>query len=205
MRTLPDLHLLEENEDYWPDASSARCTFDVSRQKVMTFENADRKIGDTRFCRLATGMLLALAVGAIAGWGRYWYGYFVLGQGVIVGLFIPWALNISCSGALRSRNMTNSPGPMMHVLILFFCFMIAQAIGFGMAQPWFDPLGWLSRVVQDETREAVWGVSLLGGVAARDFQLGVSGGFWIFLNLFDLFFMGFFLLVGINSQPDDRQ
>ena len=94
---------------------------------------------------------------------------------------------------------------MMQVLILFFWFMIAQAIGFGMAQPWFDPLGWLVRVIQHGTRETVWGIGLIGGVAAKNFQLGVNGYFWIFLNLFDLFFMGFFLLVGVNSQPEDRQ
>ncbi|MDD9303220.1 MAG: hypothetical protein HUK40_13105 [Desulfobacter sp.] len=84
-------------------------------------------------------------------------------------------------------------------MILLFCFMAAQAIGFVIAQPWFEPLGWLGRIIQDGTRETVWGISLLGGAAAKNFQLGVSGGFWIFLNLFDLFFMVFFFLVGINS------
>ena len=156
-------------------------------------------------CRLMVGIVLALAAGAIIGWGRYWYGYFVLGQGTLVGLFIPWATTIICSKSLHPRKTMKKPGSMTLVLILFASFMLAQSIGFGMAQPWFDPAGWLSRVIQHGTRETVWGISLMGGAVAKDFQLGVNGGFWIFLNLFDLFFMVFFLLVGINSQPEDRQ
>jgi len=151
------------------------------------------------------GILLAFVVGVIAGWGRYWYGYFVLGQGTIVGLFIPWAATILCSKTLPPRRTMKNPGAIRQVLILFFCFMIAQAIGFGMAQPWFDPVGWLGRVSQHGTKETVWGISLLGGAAAKNFQLGMNGGFWIFLNLFDLFFMAFFMLVGINSQPEEKQ
>jgi hypothetical protein len=154
--------------------------------------------------RLAAGVVLAIIIGVMAGWGRYWYGYFVLGQGTFVGLFIPWAATILCPPAAIPGKTIKNPGSMTQVLILFACFMIAQAIGFGMAQPWFDPLGWLGRVSQQGTTETVWGIRLLGGVAAKNFQLGVDGGFWIFLNLFDLFFMTFFLLVGINSQPEDR-
>lgn len=164
-----------------------------------------QRAGRIKARRLAIGIFLALAVGAIAGGIRYWYGYFVLGQGTMVGLFIPWAANMLCPKDLPPGKTLKIPGSMMQVLILFICFMIAHAIGFGMAQPWFDPLGWLGRVLQDQTRETVWGISLMGGVAAKNFQLGVNGGFWIFLNLFDLFFMGFFLLVGVNSQPEGRQ
>ncbi|WP_139795873.1 hypothetical protein [Desulfocicer vacuolatum] len=97
------------------------------------------------------------------------------------------------------------PDSMTQVLIFFACFMIAQAIGFGLAQPWFEPLGWLGRVIQNDTKESIWGITLLGGAVAKNFQLGVNGVFWIFLNLFDLFFMVFFLLVGVNSQPEDNQ
>lgn len=170
-----------------------------------TIAQSRLKIGPIKVYRLATGVVLAIVLGAIAGWVRYWYGYFVLGQGALVGLFIPWAVNIVCSRDLPPRKIMQKPGAMMQVLILFFCFMISQAIGFGMGQPWFDPVGWMGRIIQHETRETIWGISLLGGVAAKNFQLGVNGGFWIFLNLFDLFFMGFFLLVGINSQREDRQ
>lgn len=164
-----------------------------------------REKGRINVFRLAAGIVLALSIGAIAGWNRYWYGYFVLGQGVLVGFFIPWAAKNLCARDLHPRKTMKNPGSMMQVLILFLCFMIAQAIGFGMAQPWFDTVGWLGRVIQHGTRETVWGISLLGGVAAKNFQMGVNGGFWIFLNLFDLFFMGFFLLVGINSQPEVRR
>lgn len=77
--------------------------------------------------RLAAGIILALIVGAIAGCGRYWYGYFVLGQGTIVGLFIPWAANILCSNEIPASKMMKNPGSIIQVLILFFSFMIAQA------------------------------------------------------------------------------
>lgn len=154
---------------------------------------------------LVAAMVLALVFGTIVGWGRYWYGYFVLGQGTIVGLFIPWAAAILYPGTSPHRKTMNNPGSLKLALILFTCFMITQAIGFGMAQPWFDPLGWLGRIVQHDTSEMAWGISLLGGAAAKNFQLGVNGGFWIFLNLFDQFFMLFFLLVGINSQPEDKK
>jgi hypothetical protein len=156
-------------------------------------------------CRLAAGVLFALAAGGLAGWGRYWYGYFVLGQGTIAGLFIPWAAAAVCSRFNRSPKTVKNPGPIALVLILFLCFMTAQGIAFGMAQPWFDPVGWLGRVIQHATKETVWGISLLGGVAAQNFQMGINGGFWIFLNLFDLFFMSFFLLVGINSHQEGKK
>jgi hypothetical protein len=156
-------------------------------------------------CWWVAGMGVALVLGVLAGWGRYWYGYFVLGQGTLVGLLIPWAATLFCPGTSHHGNTMKHPGAFKVALILFMGFMISQAIGFGMAQPWFDPLGWLGRIVRQETRETVWGISLLGGAAARNFHLGVNGGFWIFLNLFDLSFMGFFLLVGINRQPEETK
>ncbi|SMD02251.1 hypothetical protein SAMN02746065_1224 [Desulfocicer vacuolatum DSM 3385] len=156
-------------------------------------------------CRLAAGMGLAVFAGAAAGWGRYWYGYFVLGQGTLAGLFVPWAAGILCPSTLTPGKTMKKPDSMTQVLIFFACFMIAQAIGFGLAQPWFEPLGWLGRVIQNDTKESIWGITLLGGAVAKNFQLGVNGVFWIFLNLFDLFFMVFFLLVGVNSQPEDNQ
>jgi hypothetical protein len=172
-----------------------------TKRKTSRLKQKHRKIP---IRRLTAGIVLALVLGIIAGWGRYWYGYFVLGQGTIVGLLIPWTATILCPGTSHHQKSINHPGSLKLTLILFTCFMITQAIGFGMAQPWFDPLGWLGRIVQHDTQETVWGMSLLGGVAAKNFQLGMNGGFWIFLNLFDLFFMFFFLLIGINSQPEDR-
>lgn len=167
-----------------------------------TRTRSHRKTMRMPVCRLAAGMGLAIFVGAASGWARYWYGYFVLGQGTVVGLFVPWAAAILCPRTLPPQKTIKRPGSMTQVLIFFACFMIAQAVGFGMAQPWFDPVGWLGRVIQGATKESIWGITLLGGAVAKNFQLGVQGGFWIFLNLFDLFFMIFFLLVGINSQPE---
>ncbi len=159
----------------------------------------------TPVCWLAAGIASAFAAGCIAGWTRYWYGYFVLGQGILAGLFIPWAAKTFCSRFIQPKKKVKSLGSMTLVMILFICFMMAQAIGFGMAQPWFDPVGWLGRVIEHGTKETIWGISLLGGVAARNFQMGINGGFWIFLNLFDLFFMCFFLLVGVNSWQKDKK
>ncbi len=171
----------------------------------MTVKKTKTEKNQISACWLTTGILFAVAAGCMAGWARYWYGYFVLGQGVLAGLFIPWAAKTFCFGFMQPKKMVKMPGSMMLLLIFFICFMIAQAIGFGMAQPWFDPVGWLGRMVQHKTKETVWGISLLGGAAARDFRMGINGGFWIFLNLFDLFFMCFFLLVGINSQQDGKK
>ncbi len=178
----------------------------------MAVSKTKNKIGKIRFekkqvpvCWLAAGVAFAFAAGGIAGWARYWYGYFVLGQGVLAGLFIPWAATVFCARFFQEGKKTKKPGSLILVLIFFVCFMIAQAIFYGLAQPWFAPVGWLVRVLQHRTNEVVWGISLLGGAVARNFQMGINGGFWIFLNIFDLFFMCFFLLVGINIQMEGKK
>ncbi len=154
---------------------------------------------------LLAGVVAAGIIGAAAGCFRYWFGYFVLGQGIIAGLMIPWLTGKFSSGKSLKQAAVVKPNTLIVVPLLFICFLAAQAAGFGLSQPWFDPVGWVARILSGRTSEAIFGISMLGGVASRNFQMGVKGGFWIFLNLFDLFFMAFFLLVGINTQLEKKR
>jgi hypothetical protein len=146
------------------------------------------------------GIVAAFIIGLAAGYCRYWFGYFVLGQGIIVGLTIPWLTGKFSSKRSLKQAVVSKPNTLIVVLLFFICFLMAQGVGFGLSQPWFDPIGWVVRTLSGRTSEHIFGISMLGGVASRSFHLGVKGGFWVFLNLFDLFFMVFFLLVGINTQ-----
>ena len=53
----------------------------------MTVKKTKTEKNQISACWLTTGILFAVAAGCMAGWARYWYGYFVLGQGVLAGLF----------------------------------------------------------------------------------------------------------------------
>lgn len=153
---------------------------------------------------LGTGVLVAFCMGLAVGYFRYWFGYFVLGQGVLVGFAIPWMMKIVSPGAMERVRSTALPT--FRISLFFFgCFMIAQSVGFGWAQPWFEPLGWLGRVVSGATSEHLFGIALMGGVHNKAFGMGMEGGFWVFLNLFDLVFMEFFLLVGLNTHLEKKK
>ncbi len=78
--------------------------------------------------------------------------------------------------------------------------MISQAVGFGIAQPSFDPLGWPGRVWNGDTMESIFGVFSTGGVAHQAFSEGLSGGFWLFLSFIDIIFMFFFILISLPSK-----
>lgn len=150
------------------------------------------------------GVLLALFVGVATGYFRYWFGFFVLGQGIITGLIVPWLMGKLLPQSTIKNVVSKKPNTFVISLMILLCFLVAQILGFGLAQPWFDSLGWLGRVVSGDTSEHIFGVSMLGGVASRHFEMGLNGGFWIFLNLFDLLFMEFFLLVGLNTQLEKK-
>lgn len=148
---------------------------------------------------LVTGILVVFLIGLAVGYFRYWVGYFVLGQGVLVGCVIPWMMKKSVPPGVMER-VRSTAVPTFRVSMLFFgCFMLAQCVGFGWAQPWFEPLGWFGRVISGDTAEDLFGIALMGGVGNQAFSLGIDGGFWVFLNIFDLVFMEFFLLVGLNT------
>jgi hypothetical protein len=141
--------------------------------------------------------------GVLAGVFRYWFGFFILGQGIFVGWLAPKLV-----AALASVNASNDSGSaslksfVFIIIILFFLF--GQAIGFGLAQPWFEPIAWLDRVLSGRTSEYLFGIRLFGGVVNQPASLVVDGGFWLFFNLFDLIFMAFFLLIGFNAQQGDK-
>ena len=136
---------------------------------------------------------IALLVGLIFGWIRYWIGYYILIQGVIAGLLIPWLIG----KAAQDHKEVLADVRFKMANVLFFSFIIAQAIGFGLAQPVFEPFGWFYRVWDDQTSESIFGIFSTGGVVHETFSGGLSGGFWAFLFAFDLFFMFFFILVGL--------
>lgn len=145
------------------------------------------------FSALIKWIIVALIVGFVFGWVRYWIGYYVLLQGITAGLLVS---SIVKKVAVRQQQ-SFVDFRFKIAIVLFFSFMIAQVIGFGTAQPTFDPFGWFGRVWQGDTSESVFGIFSTGGVAHQAFSEGLSGGFWLFLSLFDLAFMFFFILVSL--------
>lgn len=83
--------------------------------------------------------------------------------------------------------------------------MIAQAIGFGLAQPMFDPFSWFYRVWDGQTSESVFGIFTTGGGIHETFSGGLSGGFWALLLFIDLFFMFFFILVSLPLLTNKKK
>jgi F0F1-type ATP synthase assembly protein I len=138
-------------------------------------------------------VLIAVLAGLVFGWIRYWIGYYILIQGVIVGLLIPWLVKKTAETQMQA--LSNIRFKM--ALLLFFTFMIGQAVGFGVAQPVFDPFKWFARVWSGDTTESVFGIFSTAGVVSQTFSEGLSGGFWLLLTAIDLFFMFFFILVSM--------
>jgi len=138
-------------------------------------------------------LIVAFLAGLFFGWVRYWIGYYILIQGVIAGLIIP-GLVVQFLPAKKNA-LANIRFKM--ALILFFSFMIGQMLGFGLAQPVFDPINWVARVWNGDTTESVFGIFSTAGVVSQTFSEGLSGGFWLLLSLIDLFFMFFFILVSM--------
>lgn len=138
-------------------------------------------------------ILIAVLTGLFFGWIRYWIGYYILIQGVIAGLLIPWMVKNTAANQLEA--LSNIRFKM--ATLLFFSFLIAQALGFGLAQPVFDPFNWFVRVWNGDTTESVFGIFSTAGVVSQTFSEGLSGGFWLFLSMIDMFFMFFFILVSM--------
>ncbi len=151
------------------------------------------------------GVISALIFGAVAGCFRYWFGYFILGQGCIAGLGIPWLMAVMASKNTIKKAGSKRSKTFVFSLFLLFCFMTAQAMGFGLSQPWFDPLGWVGRVIDGDTSEHIFGIATHSGIENRAFSMGANRWFWIFANLFDVFFMEFFLIIGINIQSEKSE
>ncbi|WP_346859227.1 zinc ribbon domain-containing protein [uncultured Draconibacterium sp.] len=138
-------------------------------------------------------ILIAVVIGVAFGWVRYWIGYYVLIQGVIAGLLIPFFVKNTAKNQLEALSNIR----FKTALLLFVFFLLAQALGFGMAQPVFDPFMWFIRVWNGDTSESVFAIFSTAGVVHRTFSEGINGGFWILLSAIDLFFMFFFILVSM--------
>ena len=139
---------------------------------------------------------IALITGIIIGGLRYWIGYYILIQGILAGFLIPWLIHKSDKQPQRILSDHN----FKITILLFFSFMIGQALGFGFVQPVFDPFGWLGRIWDGETSESVFGIFSTGGVSHKAFSGGVNGGFWVFLSVIDIFFMFFFMLISLPPK-----
>jgi hypothetical protein len=141
---------------------------------------------------IVNGFLIALALGTLLGCLRYWTGFFVLAQGVCLGLLTPW-LAIKTAGGQSPEH----PGVKAALGIAVLWFISANSglmLGFGLAQPWFEPLGWLGRIMDDDTAEFVFGVASTGGFS-RGVAMGAQGGFWLVLNAIDWAIMFFFMWI----------
>jgi hypothetical protein len=125
------------------------------------------------------------------GWVRYWMGFFVLFQGVIASLLIAWLVGKYVKRSGTGANPSNRLALVM-ALIWLVVFWAGQVLGLGLAQPWFDPLGYFGRILQGDARETAFGLASTAGWA-RSFRGGFGGGFWIFLNVLDGLIMLLFL------------
>ncbi len=146
-------------------------------------------------------VLTAFTIGLITGWIRYWAGFYVLLQGTITGLLIPWVSHRFPSG----REKIPGDASFKLAILLFSLFMIGQATGFGLAQPWFDPAGWLMRVIEGKTSESVFGIFSTGGVVHEFYSNGLNDGFWLILSIFDMLFMFFFLLISLPAKANKKR
>lgn len=140
----------------------------------------------------AVGALLSVLVGMAMGWGRYWIGYFVLFQGAIAGVGI--ALAVSALTRIRHNGAVGpgAAGRLGVAAIWFIFFQAGQVIGFGLAQPWFDPVAWFFKVLNGRAAELVFGAKSSGG-NVEDFAMGANGFLWIAFTLVDWAVMFFFL------------
>jgi len=163
-------------------------------QKVKSKVNSRKKISESKSVSTPTilkWIVIAIITGLVFGWIRYWIGYYILIQGVIAGLLISWM--VKKTAGTQTEALSNIRFKM--VVLFFFSFMVGQAIGFGLAQPVFDPFNWLARVWNGDTTESVFGIFSTAGVVSQTFSEGLNGGFWLLLSLIDLFFMFFIMLV----------
>jgi len=140
---------------------------------------------------MITILVPALLTGLMLGALRYWIGFFVIGHALFAALAATWI-----AGCLTRSTTSFRP---WHGILAAVVLLAGEAVGFGLAQPWFDPLGWLVRVVSGDTVEYLFGIALVGGTVGRNFQMGVGGGFWLLFTLIDLIFFLLFMMIGLNT------
>ena len=138
--------------------------------------------------------VIALTFGAGFGVIRYWVGFLIIFQSVAAATLIPWVLARTPASRKAFSIHPGFKPALLFALMLTVMFVIGQVIGIGLAQPWFDPLGWLSRIFHGDSSEYLLGIAYTGSVA-RNVAMGVNEGFWVLLNILDLFFLFFFFLI----------
>jgi len=143
---------------------------------------------------------IAIGIGITMGWIRYWIGYYILFYGIISAVLITWTIHKTSS--VRQQLLLKHHFKIS--VLLFFSFMLGQAIGFGLAQPWFEPIGWLLRVLDGKTVESIFGIASTAGVSHQFFSDKISSGFWVFLSLFDSVFIFFFILITLTPKLDKK-
>lgn len=184
------------------DKFCQHCGSPIEKHTPTPQKKAPKESIKLSFSTVSKWILVAVILGLLMGWVRYWIGYYVLVQGVIVGLLIPW---IAAKKTTLEQKEALANVRFKIAIVLFFSFMIAQGIGFGVAQPVFDPLIWLARVWDGQTSESVFGIFSTGGVVHEAFSGGLSGGFWVLLSFIDLFFMFFFILVSMPLPTNKKR
>ncbi len=151
---------------------------------------------------LLSGLLLAFLIGGLLGYLRYWMGFFIIAQGACVGLLVPW-LAVKRRGG-QSPGHPGVGGALALALVWFLAAQAGLMAGFGLAQPWFEPLGWFSRIMDGRTAEFVFGIATNTGFA-RGVALGAQGGFWLVLNIIDWAIMFFFLWIMPWNRKNEKQ
>jgi Flp pilus assembly protein TadD len=141
---------------------------------------------------LATGAFIALATGLLFGTLRYWQGYFVIAQGALAGLGIPWLTGLLLPRSIRDSTPQRLDFGFGSALLLLAMFLAAQMVGFGLSMPWFEPVEWLGKVLGGSATEYTFGVASHGGVQ-RGFAMGGSGWLWVVMSMVDLGVMLIFL------------
>ena len=147
------------------------------------------------------GGVTAIAMGLLFGVVRYWLGFLVLIQGVLGATAACWLLTRHVGVRTTLSQMTGPLSTLSFALMLTAAFLLGEVVGIGLAQPWFDPLGWFGRIVDGKSSEALFGIAFTGSVA-HDVNGYIQGGFWILMNALDIFFLFFFfwIMPGIFSE-----
>lgn len=149
------------------------------------------------FRNFLTAVVLALAVGIAAGWLRYWFGFLVIFHGAACAGAIGWLFHRARS--TPPRNFVESNATVWRwSLPLLPVFWAGQLIGTGLAQPWFEPLGYFIDIVSGTSVETFIGVGtthVYGG--------GMSGFMWAFCILLDAAVM--WLLLAVALRDDEPQ
>ncbi len=151
---------------------------------------------------LVCGIVSAFIVGIIMGFVRYWAGCFILFCGVVAGYVTVVFSSILVGSICISKKEFLKTKTFRMVLAMFIVFIIGELLGFGLAQPWFDPIGFFGRVVAGRTSEMTFVVGMTGGIIGKHFIFGVNKGFWVFLNMIDILFMLFFMLITLNIKME---